>query len=150
MVGKLWTQYVCTLLSYFMTFLFSFILFCRLTLWWWEMNLIGQFFLIGLPGCGSKIFLISFMSSFHELLLFFECKHNFLEFFPFSEIPMFEAAILAFKQKVKFFKIPPIQFLVHKKNASFVPSSKPLPRLEQFLYVSAVLKSVSKILLPRL
>ena len=53
--------------------------------------------------------LISFTSSFHDLFSFFECKQIiFLNFFPFSGIPVFEAAILAYKQKMRIFKMPQI------------------------------------------
>ena len=72
------------------------------------------------------------MSFSHELLPFFECKK--LDFFPFSGIHVFEAATLACKQKVIL-----IQFLIYKIKASFVPNSKPLPRLAHFLHVSDVL-----------
>ena len=65
--------------------------------------------------------------------------NNFLEFFPFSGIPELEAAILANKQKARVFEMAPIQFLICKINVSFVPNSKPLPRLVQLLHVSAVL-----------
>ena len=51
---------------------------------------------------------------------------------------MFEAAILVYKQKVKIFEMPLIQFLTYKIKASFVPNSKPA-RLAQFLPVSTVL-----------
>ena len=61
MVGK-FKQDVSSLLSYFVKSLFSVIqpafeieyYFCRLTLWWGEMNLIGQFFLAGSPGCKNS------------------------------------------------------------------------------------------------
>ena len=42
---------------------------------------------------------------------------------------MFQAAILPYKQKVRIFEMPPIQLLICKTKASFVPNSKPLPRL---------------------
>ena len=39
---------------------------------------------------------------------------------------------MAYKQKVRIFEMPPIQVLVYKIKASFVPNSKSLPRLAQF------------------
>ena len=65
--------------------------------------------------------------------------NNFLDFFLFSGIPVSEAAILAHKQKVGIFEMPPNQFLIYKIKASIVANSKPLPRLTQILHVSALL-----------
>ena len=61
----------------------------------------------------------------------------FLDFFPFSEMLVFEAAILANKQKMRIFEMLPIQFMICKIKASFVPSSRPLLHPAQFLDVSA-------------
>ena len=58
---------------------------------------------------------------------------------------MFEAAILAYKQIVRIFEMPPIQFLICKVKASRLPNSKSLPRLVQFLDVYAGLYRFSKI-----
>ena len=75
------------------------------------------------------------MGSFHELLPVFECKQIiFLNSFLFSRIPVFEAAILAYKQKMRISEMPQIQYLVYKIKASFIPNSKPLPRSTQFLH----------------
>ena len=82
---------------------------------------------------------ISFKSSFHELqFCFLNASKCFLELFPFSGIlvSVSEAAILAYKQKI--FKMLPTQFLIYKVKSSFVPNSKHLPRLAQFLDVSVV------------
>ena len=43
-----------------------------------------------------------------------------------QKIPVFEAAIVAYKQKVRIFETFLIQFLIHKIKASLVPSSKAL------------------------
>ena len=82
------------------------------------------------------------MSSFHELLLFFERKQLIFLLFPFSGILVFQAAILAYKQKVIISEMAPIQFLIYKIKASFVANSKPLQRFAQFLRVSPVLSVV--------
>ena len=80
------------------------------------------------------------MSSFHKLLPFFECKQIiFLNFFPFIGKAVFEAAILAYKQKTRL-EVPPIKFLIHKIKAPFIPNSMSLPRLARFLHVSEVLR----------
>ena len=50
---------------------------------------------------------------------------------------MFEAAIMTYKQKVRTFEIPPVQVFIYKIKTSFVQYSRPLPRLAQFLPVSA-------------
>ena len=65
--------------------------------------------------------------------------NNFLEDFPFSGIPIFEAAILTNKPKVRMLEMVPMQSFTYKIKASFVPNSKLLPRLTQCLHVSALL-----------
>ena len=81
------------------------------------------------------------MSSFHELLQCFRVQaNNFLEFFPFSEIPVFETAILAYKPKVRTSEMPPVQVLIYNIKAIIVQDFKPLPRLAQLLYVSGLLR----------
>ena len=57
-------------------------------------------------------------------------------------MPLSEAAILAWEQKQKIFKMPPSLILIFMLYASFVPILKPLPHLAQFLHVSAVLSAI--------
>ena len=64
---------------------------------------------------------------------------NFFKNLLFSEMPLSEAAILAYEQKQGIFEMPLKRFLICLVSASFVPILKPLPHLEQFLHVSAVL-----------
>ena len=71
--------------------------------------------------------------------------NNVLEFFPFSGIPMFEAAILAYKQIVRIFEMPSIQFLFASLISLICTNTKLLQPLAQFLYVSAVLHNNSEL-----
>ena len=64
----------------------------------------------------------------------------FLESVSFCGIPLFEEALLAYKQEVTIFKMLPVQFFMYKIEAYFVPNSKLLPGLAQFSHVSAVLQ----------
>ena len=59
------------------------------------------------------------MSSFHGLLPFLDSSKSFFSIFPFSGITVFEAAIMANKQKVR---------------------TKPLPNLAQFLQLQFLIK----------
>ena len=72
-------------------------------------------------------FLDQFMSFFHELLPFFECKRIiFLNFPLWWDTLVFEAAILAYKQKVTMFQMPPNQFLaLMRKTSLLYQNSKP-------------------------
>ena len=74
--------------------------------------------------------------------------NNFLEFFRFSGISVFEAAILAYKQKIGILEMPPIQFLIYKMIVSFVQNSKSLQHVAQFLHVSAGLLVLLGVLKP--
>ena len=78
--------------------------------------------------CCSKIFLISFFEFYSRVTSGFLMQAaDFLELFPsFRRIPVFEVAILSYNQKVRIFEMPPIQFLIYKIKASFVPNWKPL------------------------
>ena len=88
------------------------------------------------------------MSFFHDLITFFECKQIiFLNFFPYNGILVFGAAILAYKEKTRILKMHPIQFLIFKIKALFVPNSKPLPCFAQFRHVSAVLYQILRVFL---
>ena len=82
-----------------------------------------------------QTFFDRFYEFFSRVTSVFEHKRITFLTFPLSEIPVFEAAILAYKQKVMIFEMPPIQVLIYKVKASFLPNSKSLPRLAQFLHV---------------
>ena len=59
---------------------------------------------------------------------------NFFKNFLFNEMPLSEAAILAYEQKQKIFEIPRRRFLICVVSASFVTILTPLPHLAQFLH----------------
>ena len=56
------------------------------------------------------------MSYFH----FLNASNSFSLIVHFNGIPLFEAAILAHKQKVRSFESPPNQFLIYMIKAPFV------------------------------
>ena len=83
------------------------------------------------------------MSSFHELFLLFECKKiTFLNFPLLWNIPVFEAAILVYKQKVRSYEMSLRKLLIYMIKVSFVPNSKALSHLVLFLHVSATLLKI--------
>ena len=53
---------------------------------------------------------------------------------------MFEIVILRIQTKGRIFKMLQNQFLIYIIKASFVPNSKPLSHLAQFLHLSVVLE----------
>ena len=90
-----------------------------------------------------SFFLISFLRSFHELAQFFESRQVISSnLYPYSEILLSEAAIMAYQEKLKIFKMFPAGILTYMVLASFVPNFTLLPHLAQFLHVSVVLETM--------
>ena len=83
---------------------------------------------------------VASFNQFYEFFLrvtsvFWMQANNFLEFFPFSGIPVFEVAILAYK-KVRIFEMLPIQCLVYKIKASICT------KFQAFITFSTIFKCI--------
>ena len=76
------------------------------------------------------------MSSFYWL--FVEVKENFSRIFLFSEMSLSEAAILAYEQKQKIFKMPPTDFDLYVISFIYCTNFETFTTFSAILHVCAV------------
>ena len=90
---------------------------------------------------GSNVLFDQFCKFFSQVTSVFWMQANhFVEFSSSVDYTCVWSSHIAIQTKGEHFRnAPPSQFLIHMIKASFVPNSKPLPNLGQFLHVSAVL-----------